>query len=368
MKIKRIFNIIYLEEKIMINTGNETIEIFPIDRDIKELVQCLEKGVEKCELYTKLQMDKKDIDDFIRKLDERNYFEYDEISENDYTMRNRTNLNYLENFSTKSFSTLKMQKKISKTKVLLLGAGGASILAASLVGMGVQAITIVDYDKIEYGNLNRQFVYTEKDIGKYKVDAVKEYLINLNRNIDVVTYNMKITDYKDIFDLVRESDIVINAIDTPPIESTRWINYCCLKNRKALFQMGMSQRSILIESFTYKEGCYDCGIMQQLKENFEETRNLLKYIYGDSYNSVNTSYAPNILAGTGMLLMEIFKYILDEEHYEDCNAEIELDTYAFKRTGRHIKDCSCPTCNSLQKRYFKIKDLIEVANVEDKNR
>ena len=89
----------------MINTGNETIEIFPIDRDIKELVQCLEKGVEKCELYTKLQMDKKDIDDFIRKLDERNYFEYDEISENDYTMRNRTNLNYLENFSTKSFST-----------------------------------------------------------------------------------------------------------------------------------------------------------------------------------------------------------------------------------------------------------------------
>ena len=368
MKIKSIFNIIYLEDKIMISSGDNMIEISPADNDVQELVKYLEQGIEIEELYEKSAIEKEDIDEFIQNLCEMNYFESEKIVDNEYTRRNRTNLNFLENYSTKHNSSMKIQKKIDNTRVLLLGVGGASILAASLVGMGVQTITLVDYDKVEYGNLNRQFIYNENDIGKYKVDVAKEFLLSLNKNIKVLAYNMKITNYNDIIKLVGEADIVINAIDTPPIESTRWINYCCLKKDKPLFQMGMSQKSILIESFTYKRGCYDCTLVQQLKEKFSETSNLLRYIYSKSYRSVNTSYAPNILVGTGLLLMEIFKYILDKDNYEDCNFELELDTNTLKNISTHKRECACPTCNSGKEKYFNIYDLIEVVNGEYENR
>lgn len=368
MKIKSIFNIMYLEDKIMINSGNNMIEISPADNDIQELVKYLEQGIEIEELYSKSAIEKEDIDEFIQKLNEMNYFESEEIIDREYTKRNQTNLNFLKNYSTKYNSAINIQKKIENKKVLLLGVGGASILAASLIGMGVRIITLVDYDKVEYGNLNRQFIYTENDIGKYKVDVAQKYLLSLNKKIKVSTHNMKITNYRDILGLVDEADIVINAIDTPPIESTRWINYCCLKKGKVLFQMGLSQKSILIESFTYKSGCYDCSLLYQLKENFDEASSILRYIYDDSYHSVNTSYAPNILVGTGLLLMEIFKYILDEDHYEDCNFEFEPETCTMKNINSHIRNCTCPTCGSEGKNYFSIYDLIGVAKDEHKNR
>ena len=79
MKIKSIFNIMYLEDKIMINSGNNMIEISPADNDIQELVKYLEQGIEIEELYSKSAIDKEDIDKFIQKLNEMNYFENEEI-------------------------------------------------------------------------------------------------------------------------------------------------------------------------------------------------------------------------------------------------------------------------------------------------
>ena len=212
----------------MINSGDNMIEISPADNDIQELVKYLEQGIEIEQLYSKSAIEKEDIDEFIQNLNDMNYFESEEIVDSEYMKRNKTNLNFLENYSTKHNSAINIQKKIESKRVLLLGVGGASILAASLVGMGVRIITLVDYDKVEYGNLNRQFIYTENDIGKYKVDVAQKYLLSLNKNVKVSTYNLKITNYSDIIGLVDEADIVINAIDTPPVESTRWINYCLL--------------------------------------------------------------------------------------------------------------------------------------------
>ena len=61
------------------------------------------------------------------------------------------------------------QKKIKKSKVLIIGMGGLGCpLLAYLASSGVNDIGIVDYDKIELGNLNRQILFNTSDIGKYK--------------------------------------------------------------------------------------------------------------------------------------------------------------------------------------------------------
>ena len=67
------------------------------------------------------------------------------------------------------------QKKIISSKVLIIGMGGLGCpLALYLAGLGVGKIGIVDNDKIELSNLNRQIIYNSNDIGKYKVDVAKK--------------------------------------------------------------------------------------------------------------------------------------------------------------------------------------------------
>ena len=67
------------------------------------------------------------------------------------------------------------QKKIKSSRVLIIGMGGLGCpLSVYLASLGVGTIGIVDYDKIELSNLNRQIIYSTKDIGKYKVDVAKK--------------------------------------------------------------------------------------------------------------------------------------------------------------------------------------------------
>ena len=67
------------------------------------------------------------------------------------------------------------QKKIFSAKILVVGAGGLGCpLLLYLANSGVQNIGIVDHDKVELSNLNRQILFTTDDIGKYKVLQVKK--------------------------------------------------------------------------------------------------------------------------------------------------------------------------------------------------
>ena len=67
------------------------------------------------------------------------------------------------------------QKKIKSSKVLIFGMGGLGCpLSVYLASSGVGTIGIVDYDKVELSNLNRQIIFNTQDIGKYKVDIAKK--------------------------------------------------------------------------------------------------------------------------------------------------------------------------------------------------
>ena len=67
------------------------------------------------------------------------------------------------------------QKKIKSSKVLILGMGGLGCpLAVYLASLGIGTIGIVDNDKVELSNLNRQIIFNSKDIGNYKVNVAKK--------------------------------------------------------------------------------------------------------------------------------------------------------------------------------------------------
>lgn len=103
--------------------------------------------------------------------------------------------------------------KLNNTSVLLVGIGGVGGSALEmLVRSGVNNITIVDFDKFEKSNLNRQILSLETNINKYKVDIAKERVFLINPKCNVITYNKKV-DKHFINILDNNYDYIIDACD-----------------------------------------------------------------------------------------------------------------------------------------------------------
>jgi len=108
------------------------------------------------------------------------------------------------------------QEKLKKARVIIAGGGGlGSPVAMYLAAAGVGTIRIVDHDRVELSNLNRQVLHWDKDIGRPKVDSFGEKLQQLNRNIVVEPVNETISE-DNISSLVRGFDLIVDAMDNLP--------------------------------------------------------------------------------------------------------------------------------------------------------
>ncbi len=123
------------------------------------------------------------------------------------------------------------QEKISKAKVLVVGAGalGSSCLLY-LTAAGIGKIGIVDGDKVEISNLHRQILYKESDCGKSKSKCAKKVLSKRNSNIHFKIYN-ELLENKNARKIISKYDIVVDCTDNFP---TRYlINDACYFENKA---------------------------------------------------------------------------------------------------------------------------------------
>ena len=85
------------------------------------------------------------------------------------------------------------QEKIKRAKVLIIGIGGLGCpLLTYLASSGINNIGIVDHDKVELGNLNRQILFNTSDLGKYKVVQAKSKVIKIYKKIKIKTFKKKI--------------------------------------------------------------------------------------------------------------------------------------------------------------------------------
>ena len=130
------------------------------------------------------------------------------------------------------------QEKLLKSKVLVVGAGGlgsSNILYLSSIGIGT--LGIIDFDKVSLDNLPRQVLYGENDIGKNKVDVVKEKFSSKNSDTKIITYKEKL-DEKNADRIIKDYDIVLDCVDNFDTEFI--LNDFCRKNRVPLVVAGVS--------------------------------------------------------------------------------------------------------------------------------
>ena len=122
------------------------------------------------------------------------------------------------------------QKKICSTSVLCIGAGGlGSPIAMYLAAAGIGKLGIVDFDTVDFSNLQRQIIHGTPDVGRHKGESAKETIQGINPNVDVVLHSVRLTS-ENAMEIIRDYDIVVDGTDNFP---TRYLtNDACVLLKK----------------------------------------------------------------------------------------------------------------------------------------
>lgn len=111
--------------------------------------------------------------------------------------------------------TIEGQKKLKRSRVLVIGAGGLGCPALLyLAGAGVGKIGIVDDDTVDTSNLHRQVLHTTDKVGEYKCESAKSYLNKLNPHVEIQTYPFRLSTC-NAFEIFEQYDLVLDCTDSP---------------------------------------------------------------------------------------------------------------------------------------------------------
>lgn len=109
------------------------------------------------------------------------------------------------------------QRKLVDSKVLVIGAGGLGSPAAMyLAAAGVGTLGILDFDRVDVTNLQRQLLHDTADVGRPKVDSAKERIMELNPNVDVITHDVALTS-ENAFGVLGGYEVIVDGTDNFPV-------------------------------------------------------------------------------------------------------------------------------------------------------
>ena len=153
------------------------------------------------------------------------------------------------------------QKKLLKSNVLIVGAGGlGSPIAIYLAAIGIGKIGIADKDSVEISNLSRQILFTSNDVKKNKSSTAINKLKKINPGIKLQSFNKNLTKI-NIDRMAKNFDVIVDGSDN--FRTRFLINDYCLKNKKILVSGAISKFDGQVYTFNFskkKSPCLRCFI------------------------------------------------------------------------------------------------------------
>ena len=133
-------------------------------------------------------------------------------------------------------------EKLQNATILIVGLGGVGgYVVEALARSGIGNLILVDYDRVDITNFNRQIIAINNNVNRYKIDCFKDRIRDINEECNVITYNLKVdsTNIKDIFN--NNIDFVVDAVDDIKAKELI-INYCMENNIDFISSMGTGNR------------------------------------------------------------------------------------------------------------------------------
>ncbi len=148
------------------------------------------------------------------------------------------------------------QKKLLKSNVLIVGAGGlGSPIAIYLAAIGIGKIGIIDKDSVEISNLSRQIIFSTNDLKKNKSSVAINKLREINPDIKLHSFNKKLT-IKNINQIAKNFDLIVDGSDN--FRTRFLINDYCLKNKKTLISGAISKFDGHVYTFNFSKKNSPC--------------------------------------------------------------------------------------------------------------
>jgi bacteriocin biosynthesis cyclodehydratase domain-containing protein len=170
-------------------------------------------------------------------------------------------LRYFSDMAGPGASRVEPQLRLEQARVVVIGVGGlGSWVALSLACTGIGRLELVDGDRVELGNLNRQVLFREADVGRSKVAAAAETLRGFNAALELETHCCAVESAAEIAPLIAGADMVIDAADWPPHLIERWINAACFAEGVPYVAMSQFPPSVRVGPLYVpgRAGCYAC--------------------------------------------------------------------------------------------------------------
>jgi bacteriocin biosynthesis cyclodehydratase domain-containing protein len=137
-------------------------------------------------------------------------------------------LRYFGDLAAAGTAPSEYQRRLREARVVMLGVGGLGSWASyALACCGVGELVLVDGDRVDESNFNRQILYRERDIGRLKAEAAAEALAAFDSACRLTSVPRRLESERDVREVVEGADFVVNGADWPAHDIERWVNAAC---------------------------------------------------------------------------------------------------------------------------------------------
>lgn len=214
------------------------------------------------------------------------------------------------------------QEKLSNKSVCIIGCGGGGNIAVQhLVAAGIKNFILIDDDTVNLTNFNRQFCFSQADVGMLKIEALRNYILARTPDTKVHTRKRRIYSMEDLYtglENLEKPDLILCCADTPPIFIQSWIaEYCIQENIPCMFSGVGVYHGIVGPLLTDKS---------HIEKFLQHNQELEKGLDDNSSTVVSSSISYlNTLIGT-LMISDVIKFLSSISQPLSLNATLQFNS------------------------------------------
>jgi bacteriocin biosynthesis cyclodehydratase domain-containing protein len=244
-------------------------------------------------------------------------------------------------------SPAECQERLRKASVAVLGAGGlGGRTAYELAACGVGEIRLIDGDRVEMSNLNRQIQYREADIGSLKAEIMAERLRAFNSSISVSATCKRLESQAELTAFIEGAAFVVGSADWPPFVIEGWCNAACFEAGIPYITMNQMPPLVRIGPLYVpgRTGCFECQAMRY-RRDYPLLDVVIDQRRGFEPQAVTLGPASGVIGG--LVGMEVLHFLTGVVEPACLGVGLTLDsrTMTFEREPV-IQENDCPVCGS----------------------